>query len=125
MRLVVDLSDPCASIIVPDGLQQHEIMRVNMYQNALRQVTKSPTKFADGMKCAVCGKPHPFDKCPILNDIPFLKKHFISFCIQMNRTQKQMTTAIHKMDATWGVDDDDDDDDDDVNDDDDLSLIHI
>ena len=68
------------------------------------------------MKCAVCGEPHSFDKCPSLLDIPFLKKHFIAYCLQMNRTQKQMTAAIHQIDATWGVHDDDDDDDDDNND---------
>ena len=118
MGLEIDFNDPCASIIVPDGLEPHETMRLNMYQAGLRQVTRSPTKFADGMKCAVCGKPHPFDKCPILNDIPLLKKHFIAYCLQMNRTQKLMTEKIHKMDATWGVVDDDDDNDD-VNDDDD------
>ena len=93
-------------------------MRVNMYKAGIRQVQRSPNKFADGMKCACCGKPHPFDKCPILNDIPLLKKHFINYCLQMNRTQKLMTAAVQRIDATWGVVDDDDDNND-VNDNDD------
>ena len=87
-----------------------------MYKAGIRQVIKDPAKFTDGMSCAVCHKPHPFDKCPILLNILFLKKHFIAYCLQMNRTQKQMVASIHSIDATWGVDDlnidanDDDDD---------------
>ena len=74
-----------------------------MYTAGLRQVTRDPVKFTDGMSCAVYHKPHPFDKCPILLNIPFLKKHFIAYCLQMNRTQKQMVASIHSIDATWGV----------------------
>ena len=90
-----------------------------MYTSGLKQVTKDPSKFTDGMNCAVCGKQHSFDKCPILLNIPFLQKHFINYCMQMNKIQKQMVTAIQKVDATWGVtasDDDDSDDDDGHND---------
>ena len=96
-------------------------MRVNTYQAGLRKVTKDVTKFTDGMKCAICHQPHTFEKCPILNDIPYIKKHFISYCLQMNKMQKQMLATIHCIDATWGTDinnndhfdgDDDDDDDD-------------
>ena len=85
-------------------------------------MTKDPAKFTDGRSCAVCHEPHSFDKCPVLLNIPFLKKHFIAYCLQMNRTQKQMIASIHTVDATWGVHDDGDDfddDDDDDNDDDD------
>ena len=84
----VDVSDPIASLVVPHGLKKHEILRVKMYTAGLRQVTKNPTKSADGMNCAVCHEPHSFEKCPILLNIPFLKKHFIAYCLQMNRTQK-------------------------------------
>ena len=87
-----------------------------MYKAGIRLIKKDPTKFTDGMKCAICHKQHSFDKCPILNDIPFLKKHFIGYCLQMNKTQRQMVAAIYSIDATWGTrDDDDDDDDDDTN----------
>jgi len=116
MRLEIDFNDPCASIIVPADLEPEAIMRLNMYKAGIRQVQRSPTKFADGMKCACCGKPHPFDKCPILNDIPLLKKHFINYCLQMNRTQKLMTAAVQRIDATWGVVDDDDNNDDEAED---------
>ena len=47
-------------------------------------------------------------------NIPLLKKHFINYCIQMNKTQKLMVASIHSIDANWGVpelnNDDDDDD---------------
>ena len=56
---------------------------------------------------------------PILNDIPFIKKLFISYCLQMNKTQKEILAAIHRIDAMWGTDsnnnDHDDDDDDSSN----------
>ena len=112
----VDINNPLASLIVPDGLQQHEVLRVKMYESGLKQVTRDAAKFTDGMNCAVCGKQHTFDKCPILMNIPLLKKHFINYCIQMNKTQKLMVASIHSIDANWGVidinnDDDDDDDD--------------
>ena len=94
-----------------------------MYKTGIRQVTKDLAKFTDGMSYAVCHNPHPFDKCPILLNILFLKKNFITYCLQMNRTQKHMVASIHSIDATQGVDnlnvdannneDDDDDDDDD------------
>ena len=75
------------------------------------------------MNCDVCHEPHSFEKCPILLNILFLKKHCIAYCLQMNRTQKQMIASIYTVDATWGVhnndvdnNDVDDDDDDDDND---------
>ena len=53
------------------------------------------------------------------------RKHFIAYCLQMNRTQKQITASIHQVDASWGVHDDDvvvDDDDDDDSDDNDQDF---
>ena len=119
--MAIDVMDPLASLVIPDGLKQEEIFRLKMYTSGLKQVTKDPSKFTDGMKCAVCGRQHSFEKCPILLNIPFLQKHFINYCIQMNKVQKQMVTSIQKVDATWGVtaSDDDSSDGDDVSNDDD------
>ena len=91
------------------------MFRVKMYTSSLKKITRDPAKFTDGMNCAVCGKQHTFDKCPILLNIPLLKKHFINYCIQMNKTQKLMVASIHSIDANWGVtninnNNDDDDD---------------
>ena len=41
-----------------------------------------------------------FDKCPILNNISYLRKYFISYCILMNCTQIQMLATINRLDAT-------------------------
>ena len=88
-QMKVDIHDPLASLVIPDGLEQQEIIRVHMYQVGLRKVTKDVTKFTDGMKCAICHKPHTSKKCPILNDIPHIKKHFISYCLQMNKSRNK------------------------------------
>ena len=47
------------------------------------------------------------------------QKKCIAYCLQMNRTQKQMVALIHSINATWGVADlnIDGNDDDDNNDD--------
>ena len=99
--------------MIPDDLDNQQIIRVQMYTYGLRQVKKDPTKFTDGMNCAICHKPHSFDKCPILNDILLIKKHFISYCLQMNKTQKQMLAAIHSINATWDTSTNNNNDDDD------------
>ena len=111
--MAIDVNDPLATLVVPDGLQQEEIFRLKMYTCGLKQVTRNPSKFTDGMKCAVCGEQHSFDKCPILLDIPFLRKHFINYYIQMNKIQKLMVASIHSVDASWGINDDSHNNDDD------------
>ena len=85
---------------------------MNIYTAGLRAVTKDVTKFIDGMNCAICHKLHSFDQCPILNDIPYIKKHFISYCLLMNKTQKQMVAAMHRIDASLGTNINNDDNDD-------------
>ena len=57
-QIPVDIHDPLASLVIPDGLEQQEIMRVHMYQANLRKVTKDITKFTNRMKCDICHKPH-------------------------------------------------------------------
>ena len=57
------------------------------------------------MECALCHKKHAFANCPILKDMEYLRKHFISYCLLMNKTQKQMLAAINRIDATWATSD--------------------
>ena len=52
------------------------------------------------MEYAICHKKHMFEKCPILSDIPFVKKHFILYCIFVNFTQEQMMAIINLIDVT-------------------------
>ena len=82
-----------------------------MYQAAIRAVVAKPNRFKDGMKCAICKQEHTFDKYPVLLDIPYLKKHFIAYCLLMNRTQKQMEVAVNQITAKMDVVDTNDDDD--------------
>ena len=70
-----------------------------MYQAGIRAVIARPERFTDGMKCAICKKPHKFADCPILQDINYLRKHFIAYCLMMNRTTKQMELAVNKITA--------------------------
>ena len=82
-----------------------------MYQAAIRAVMAKPMKFKDGMKCAICKKEHMFNKCPILLDILYLRKHFIAYCLLMNRTQWQMNLAVNQITARMAdVDTNDGDD---------------
>ena len=57
------------------------------------------------MECAIYHKKHKFTDYPILNDIAYLTKHFISYCILINCTQKQMSAATNHLDANWATDD--------------------
>ena len=110
-RVQVDLDNPLSSLVIPDGLKNHQIFCVNMYTAGIQAVTKNVMKFIDGMECAICHNKHSFDQCPILNDIPYTKRCFISNCLQMNETQKKMLATIHRIDATWGTDIHNNDDD--------------
>ena len=56
-------------------------LAVNNYVNAVRAIHQNPQSAFDVSKpCAMCNKPgHTFEHCPLLNDIQFLKQHFIKF----------------------------------------------
>lgn len=71
-----------------------------MYKKGLKAVVSSPNKFTDNMNCAICQKKHQFDKCPILLDIEYLKKHFITYCLLWIRTYKQIQAAINRIKST-------------------------
>ena len=81
-----------------------------MYRAAVRVVVAKPNRFTDGMKCAIYKKEHTFDKYPVLLKMPYLKKHFIAYCLLMNRTQKQMKVAVNQITAKMDVVDTNDDD---------------
>ena len=119
---VQSASDPLNSIDTPSiTVTNYNNQYNDMYDQLSLVVTPLYTlsknhqdviKFTDGMKCAICHQLYFLEKCPILGDIPYIKKHFISYCLQMNKTQKQMITAIHLIDATWGTDNHNHDDND-------------
>ena len=82
-----------------------------MYTAVICAVIAKPSKFTDDMKCAIYQDKHSFDNCPVLLYIPYLKKHFIAYCLLWNRSQKQMSLAVKKIrDATLADTNDNDND---------------
>ena len=90
--------------------RRFKIFRIGVVEGSAKCATRGKrTKFEGVLSDArkVCHEPHSFEKCPVLLNIPFLKKHFIAYCLQINRTQKQMIASVYTVDATWGVHNDD------------------
>ena len=71
-----------------DNMSPVNIFRLNMYTADIRAVTAKPNRFPDDMKYAICKEKHTFDKCPVLQDVPYLRKVFIAYCLLWKRTQK-------------------------------------
>lgn len=75
-----------------------------MYKITLNNIGKQPAKVTDDMECAIYHHKHTFVTCTILKDIDYLYKHFIQYCILMNRTRKQMVASVNYIDASWATD---------------------
>ena len=99
-KVTIDLQHPLASLQIPADVPACQVLQLRMYQAGIRAVISRPERFTDGMKCAICQKQHKFGDCPILQNIEFLKKHFIAFCLMMNRTTKLMEREVKKITAT-------------------------
>ena len=81
-----------------DGIE----MTSRQYSAAVNSVQADPRKFSSTSPCVVCLETgHSFADCPVLNDIPFLKKHHIAYCANQRRLQKMMTTraAVNRLAA--------------------------
>ena len=74
-----------------------DILQLHCYTTAIHAVVAQPSRFNDQMYCAVCHDKPIFDKCTELLDTKYLKKHFITYCLLWNRTQKQMNLAVKKI----------------------------
>ena len=68
-------------IKTPVNMSNVDIICLNVYTAAIRAMIAKPNKFIDSMEYAICGDKHTFDKCSILNDIPYLRKHFMAYCL--------------------------------------------
>ena len=62
-------------------------LAVDNYVNAVGAIHWNPQSAFDVSKpCAMCNKPgHTFEHCPLLNDIQFLKQHFIKYKLNASR----------------------------------------
>ena len=100
--------DALASLNTPDDVLPVDIRQLQMYTAGTCNVTTNPSKITDNMTCDVCHEKHSFNKCPILLDTSYLKKHFVAYCSLWNRTQKQINLAAKRIQTT-AVDSDNDD----------------
>lgn len=65
---------------------------VNNYVNAIA----TTATFDTSKPCAVCDKPgHTFDDCPVLQNVEFLRKHYIQFKLFLKRQSLASATINH------------------------------
>ena len=91
--LQILLDNPLALLNVPRGLSNAQIYAVHCYKAAVSKVNRNPKQFTNSMECAVCNQKHSLNKCKWLNDIDFLKKFRIQFCLLMRQMSKATTKA--------------------------------
>lgn len=91
--LQISLANPLALFDVPGYLNNVQIYAVQRYKVDVTAITHNPKLFTDNMKYVVCGQNHSFDQCEWLNNIEFLKKFHIQFCLLMRKMKKATTKA--------------------------------
>ena len=64
----------------PDYEFEDEEEDYKTYYCAINSIAHTPTKAFTG-SCAICGDPHSFDNCKVLNDHALLKDHFRKFML--------------------------------------------
>lgn len=83
-----DETDPF-NVPIPDGMEIFTGIR----DNYIRAISAGST-FDTSRPCVACGKTgHSFDGCPILNNIEFLRRHFIGFQLFNKRHSNDSKTA--------------------------------
>ena len=99
----MDPSDPLANLEAPDPLGPLTSC-VEAYKEAVINNVDTrvhPSSFDISKPCLVCGTTgHTFDDCPTLQNIKFLRKHYISWKMFLAKDhQQQMQAAINKLQA--------------------------
>ena len=80
----------------PESSTATEALVNNAYCQAVHQIDSEPRKFDTTRECVVCrGVGHSFDKCPMLNDFDYLKRHRIAIA-QFIRQQERSRDQWHK-----------------------------
>ena len=100
-----DPEDPFANLDDPDYYDDNGIYTTR-YQDAIinRLATGSNTEFDTSMPCKVCERTgHTFDNCPILNNTPFLRRHYISMKLHLSQQRKREQEAMSGPDAMAAV----------------------
>ena len=91
-----------SSFDLPSDAKEDVEFIAQQYSAAVHSVQADPRKFSSSSPCVVCQESgHSFDACPVLNDIPLLKRHHIAYCANAKRLQKMMTTraAVNRLAA--------------------------
>ena len=87
--------DDGSSINIPPDINGDDRHIAQCYTAAINAIQADPRKFDLSSECAVCGGTgHPFIDCMALNDIYFLRKHHIAYCVKQWRLKKMMTTRV-------------------------------
>ncbi|KAG7370163.1 reverse transcriptase RNA-dependent DNA polymerase [Nitzschia inconspicua] len=63
------------------------------YRAAVYALHKSPSSLAS--PCMVCGAAHRFDDCPVLQNVDYLRDHYIKFCGFLKRALTSRHTMTH------------------------------
>ena len=79
------------TVFVSDDVSSPFEEYVKCYTNAIRSDNLQEGAFDTTRPCAVCKKPgHTFDDCPVLNNVGFLKQHFIQYKLFQNKQEANM-----------------------------------
>ena len=75
---------PLHAIAIPDNDFDRELYHI--YCASIHQINRQPG-IATAPSCIVCGESHRFEDCAILNNVAFLKSHYIRFCSNLKRDE--------------------------------------
>ena len=91
----MDPNNPLASLVVPDDLGRLSEYVDNYSTAVINNINKDPRTFDITKPCLVCEQTgHTFENCSVLNNIPFLQRHYISWKIYLAKEHKRQTEAM-------------------------------
>lgn len=109
-KLEFDASDPLASLLVPNEASAWAGPYIEGYTVAAVNVETDPRSFDTSKPCAVCKQTgHNFDGCPVLNNINFLKQHYIQWKLFLARLDRSKADATVSQLEAEAIEFDDDD----------------
>ena len=100
----IDLTDPLASLIVPDNMSELDETLCDRYCAVLGAMQTSPNTFDINSPCKVCNiSGHIFKHCKVLQKNELLRAHFIGVKLKDDHLKKLIerhSKAVHSIDAT-------------------------
>jgi hypothetical protein len=77
---------------VPDNANDH--FTHSTFTAMVNCVQAQPLDMTAPMQCIVCGANHRFDNCAVLQNMEFLKSHYICFCQQLHCNACEWATSL-------------------------------